>query len=105
MLLETKVGNIPEKLKEYEQGLRHLIKESGNNMEQVTSSLCVAAASLGKKTNEDIMSPGGPSKKTISSSWKKAVEVVARTGFSPVDTILSTTEVGKEIAKMIKELQ
>lgn len=40
-------------------------------MEQVTSNLCVVVASLGKKRNEEIMSPdtvgmrslGGPSKR------------------------------------------
>ena len=74
-------------------------------MEQVTSSLCSDVASLGKKTNEDIMSPGGLSKRTRLSSQKKAAEVVVGTGFTLVDTILSTIEVGKEIAKMIKELQ
>ena len=58
VLLETQVGNILEKLKEYEQDLRHLIKEIGNKMEQVNSSLCAAMASLGKKTNE-IVSPKG----------------------------------------------
>ena len=68
MLLEAQVGNIPDKLKEDEQDLQHLIKESGNKMEQVTSSLCVAAASLGKNNNEEIMSLGGPSKRTRLSS-------------------------------------
>ena len=74
-------------------------------MEQVTSSLCVAAASLGKKTNKDIMSLRGPSKRTRLSSQKKATEVATGTGFSPIKTIFSTIEVGKETAKMIKELQ
>ena len=73
-------------------------------MEQVTSSLCVATTSLGKKTNEDIISPGGPSKRTKLSSWKKVAEVATSTSFSLVDTILSIAKVGKETAKMIKEL-
>ena len=42
VLLEAQMGNILGKLKEYEEDLWHLIKESGNKMEQVTSSLCVA---------------------------------------------------------------
>ena len=103
--METQVGIIPKKLKEYEQGLQQLIKESGKNMEQVTSSLCAAAASLGKKTNEEIMSPRGPSKRTRLSSQKKATEAAASTSSSPLDTILSTAEVGKETARMTKELQ
>lgn len=78
-------------------------------MEQVTSSLCATMASLGKKTNE-VMSPGGPSKRTRLSSRKKAAkEKVAKdataTSLTPADTILSTTDVGKEVAKIIKELQ
>ena len=98
------MGNIPKKLKEYEQGLQHQIKESGNNMEQVTSSLCVAVESLGRKKNEDIMSPKGPSKRTRLSSQKKDAKVATGTSFSPIDTILSIAEVGKETIKMIKEL-
>ena len=31
--LESQVSNIPGKLKDYEQGLRKIIKESGKNME------------------------------------------------------------------------
>ena len=50
--MEVQVGNIPNKLKDYEQNLRLLIKESGNKMEQVTSSICVVATSLGKCANE-----------------------------------------------------
>ena len=69
--LERQVGNIPDKLKEYELELRQLIKDSGQRMELVTSSLCTVVASLGKKSNVEIMSsdivgvksPGGPSKR------------------------------------------
>ena len=104
VLLEAQVGNIPRKLKEYEQDLQHLIKESGNKMKKVTSSLCAAVASLGKKTNEEIMSPRGPSKRTRLSSWKKAAEVATGSSFTPVDTILNIADAGKEVAKMIKEL-
>ena len=98
------MGNILEKLKEYEQDLQHVIKESGNKMEQVTSSLSAAMASLGKKTNE-VLSPRGPSKRTRLSSRKKAVEDAVGIGLTPADTILSTADVGKEVAKIIKELQ
>ena len=104
-MLETQVGNIPKKLKEYEQGLWLLIKGSGKNMEQVTSSLCAVAESFRKKTNEEIMSLGGPSKRTRLSSWKKVVEVTNSTGFSTLDIIFCIVEVGKETARMIKELQ
>lgn len=55
--LENQVGNIPKKLKEYEMELQQLVKEIGQKMEMVTSVLCVMATSLGKKSNEEIMSP------------------------------------------------
>lgn len=58
------MGNIPNKLKDYGQNLRMLIKESGNKMEQVTCSICTTTASLGKCTNEEIISPGGFIKRT-----------------------------------------
>ena len=103
VLLEAQVGNMPGKLKEYEQDLQHLIKGSGKKLEQVTSSLCAAANFLGKKTNE-VVSPGGPSKRTRLSSSKKATEDDVGTGLTLANTILSTTDVGKEIAKIIKEL-
>ena len=69
--MEVQIGNIPKNLKEYKQELCYLIKESGQRMEHVTSSLCAPVASLGKNSNEEIMSlrnmelrsPGGPSKK------------------------------------------
>ena len=82
-----------------------MIKESGKNMEQVMSSLCATTTSLGKKTNEEIMSPGGPSKRTRLSLQKKVVKATTSTSSSPLDTILSTTKVGKETTRMIKELQ
>ena len=54
--MKVQIGNIPKKLKEYKQDLCYLIKESGQRMEHVTSSLCAMLASLGKKSNEEIMS-------------------------------------------------
>ena len=74
-------------------------------MEQVTSSLCAAATSLGKKNNEEIMSLGRPSKRTRLSSRKKVTEATRGFGFSTTDIIHNTMEVGKEVVKMIKELQ
>ena len=50
--MDVQVGNIPDKLKDYEQNLWLLIKESGDKMEQVTSNICAATTSLGKFTNE-----------------------------------------------------
>ena len=76
MQLEAQVENIPEKLKEYEQEIHLLIKESSNKMEQISSSLYVAMASLGKKNNEEIMSLGGPSKRTRLSLRKKAARLL-----------------------------
>ena len=60
--MEIQIGNILAKLKEYENKLWLLIKEIGNKMEQVTSSICATNATLGKRTNEEIISLGGPSK-------------------------------------------
>ena len=100
--MEVHVGNIPNKLKDYEQNLWMLIKESGNKMEQVTSSICTSTASLGKQTNEEIISPGGPSKRTRQSSRKRAQEA---TSVLTADSIQGTAEIGKEVVKMIKELQ
>ena len=74
-------------------------------MEQVTSSLCVATTSLGKKTNAEIMSPGGLSKRTRLSSWKKVAEATGGSSFSTLDIIQNIIEVGKEVVKLIKELQ
>lgn len=110
--MEVQIGNILEKLKEYEQELRHLIRESGIKMEQITSSLCVAAASLGKKSNEEIMSfgntamgsPGGPSKRTRQSTRKKVAEALGVPMPLLADIIQNTVEVGKEVASIIKEL-
>ena len=96
------MGDIPNKLKEYEKNLRMLIKESGTKMEQVTSSICVATTSLGKRANEEIISSEGPSKRTRQRSRKKALKDVAT---STANSIQDTTEIGKEATKMIMELQ
>ena len=69
--IENQVGNIPEKLNEYEMQLRQLIKDSGQKLEMVTSNLCVAAANLGKKSNEEIMSPDAIVTKILSGSRKE----------------------------------
>ena len=95
------MGNIPDKLKDCEQNLWLLIKESGNKMEQVTSSICVATASLGKCTNEEIISLGGPSKRTRQSSRKRAQEVV---GVLVADFIQGNADIVKEVIKMIQGL-
>ena len=79
-----------------------LIKESGNKMEQVTSSICVVVASLGKCTNEEIISPGGPSKRTSQSSRKWAQEAV---GVSATNSIQDTIEIGKLNASGVSELK
>ena len=74
-------------------------------MEQVTSSLCATVASLGKKNNEEIMSPSGPSKRTRLSSRKKVVEATRGSSFSTTNIIQNTIEVGKQVVNLIKELQ
>ena len=81
-------------------------------MDKVTSSLYIIAISLGKKNNEEIMSPGstgvgspgGPSKRTRLSTRKKVVEALGGPRFSTADIIQNTMEVGKEVVKMFKDL-
>ena len=104
MQLDAQVGNILEKLKEYKHELYLLIRESGNKMDQVTLSLCVVATSFGKKNNEEIMSLGGPSKRTRLSSRKKVAKATRGSRFSTAEIIHNTTEASKEAVKMIKEL-
>ena len=96
------MGDIPKKLKDYEQNLRVLIRESGTKMEQVTSSIYVAAVALGKRVNEGTISSEGPSKRTRQSSRKKALIVATS---SAANSIQDTTKIGKEAVKMITELQ
>ncbi len=100
--LEVQMGDIPKKLKDYELNLRMLIKESGTKMEQVTSSICAAIASLGKRVNEDTISSKGLSKRTRQSSRKKALQAVA---ISAATSIQNTATIGREAVKMITKLQ
>ena len=74
-------------------------------MEQVTSSLCAAVVSLGKKNNEETLSPCGPSKRTRQSLRKKVDEATTGTGISSADKVQNTTEASNEVVKLIKELQ
>jgi hypothetical protein len=52
--LDGPMGDIPDKLSNYEHKLKLLIKESGTKMDQVTATICAAVASLGKRENEGI---------------------------------------------------
>lgn len=69
-------------------------------------------ASLGKKSNEEIMSPGnvgmgspgGPSKRTRQSTRKKVAEALEAPVLTLADIIQSTTEAGKEVVSIIKEI-
>lgn len=96
------MGDIPNTLKNYEQNLRILIKESGTRMEQVTSSIYDVSMSLRKRDNEDIISSKGPRKRTRQSSRKKALKYYVALA---IDSILDTAAIGKEVVKMIIELQ
>ena len=71
-------------------------------MEQVTSRICAAAASLGKRVNEETISSKGPSKRTRQSSRKKAMQATAT---SAAISIQDTATIGKEATKMIMDLQ
>lgn len=51
-----------------------------------------------------VRSPGGPSKRMRQSMRKNIIEVPEVPGSTMVDIIQSTTEVGKELEKIIKEL-
>lgn len=100
--LDGQMGDIPEKLSNYEHKLKLLIKESGTKMDQVTVTICAAVASLGKRENEGITAAQGPSKRTRQSSRKIAREVAAALA---AETMQETTEIGKEVARLIMELQ
>ena len=98
--LDGQMGDIPNKLNNYEHNLKLLIKESGTKMEQVTSSICAAAASLGKRVSEEITPAEGLSKRMRQSSRKISMKAAL-----VADTIQETVAIGKETAKMILELQ
>ena len=98
--LEGQMGDIPNNLRKYEQNLNLLIKESGTKMEQVTASLCAAAANLGKRGREESIT-AGPSKRTRQSSRKREMEAAAA---SAADTMLETAEIGKEMARLFPGL-
>ena len=100
--LEVQMGDIPKKLKDYELNLKMLIKESGTKMEQVTSSICAAPASLEKRVKEETISSEGPSKRTRKSSRKKALQAATITA---ANSIQDTTTIEKEAIKMIMDLQ
>ena len=73
----------------------------------VTSSLCVVTASIGRRSNEEIISPvvaqliGGPSKRTKQSTNKASK---ATSGLVVEDILQGTMFVGNTMAKVIKEL-
>ena len=94
------MGDIPNKLSNYEQNLNLLIKESGTKMEQVTVSICAAAANLGKRGREEFTT-AGPSKRTRQSLRKMDMEAAAA---SAADSMLETAEIGKEMARLFPEL-
>lgn len=106
--LEGKTGNILEKLIAYEVGLRELVKESGQQMEMIITSLCVATVSLDKRSNEKIISPmhtkmsGGPNRR-IRHSTKRAIEA------APVsvaeDLFQGISNTAKDLTKVVEELQ
>ena len=98
--LDGQMGDIPNKLRNYEQNLNVLIKESGTKMEQVTASLCAAAANLGKRGRVETTT-AGPSKRTRQSSRKMEMEAAAA---SAADTMLETAEIGKEMARLFPGL-
>ena len=81
-------------------------------MELFNSSLCAAVTTLGKKINEEIMSPdtvgakspGGPSKRTRQSMKKKLTEALDVLRSTMEDIIESTMEASKMLVKVIKYL-
>ena len=81
-------------------------------MEMVTSSLYAMATSLGKKSNEEIMSldvdivkcPGGRSKRMRQSLKKKMVEGTSALIFVTTDIIQSTMDASKELVQVIQEI-
>lgn len=59
----------------------------------------------GEEDNEEIILLGGPSKRTKFRMRKTGAEATGVSGFSTIDTIKNTTNAGKEIMKLMKELQ
>lgn len=76
-------------------------------MDMVTSILCVVAASIGKRSNEEIIFLvvvkilSGPSKRTRQSMKKLLVDIP---GSTMEDILQGTVVASKELAKVIKEL-
>ena len=76
-------------------------------MDMVTYSLCAAMMSIGKRSNEEIISPfvaqmiGGPNKR-MRKSTKKAIEAAHESNVK--DFIQEATNIGKDISKETKEL-
>ena len=87
------MGDIPNKLKDYEQNLKILIKVSGMKMKQVTSMICVADASLGKIANEEIITLEGPRNRSRQSLRKKALKDATTLASNSIQV---TTRIGKE---------
>ena len=96
------MGDIPKKLKDYKINLKILIKESSTKVEQVTSSICTATASLRNRVNEETISSEGPSKRTRQSLRKKALQAAVTLA---ANSIQDTATIGKEATKMIMDLQ
>lgn len=101
------MGNIHEKLKAYETDLGQLLKDNGQRMDMVTSSLCVFVTRIGRRSNGDIISLvvvqliGGPTKRTRKST-KKVVEASPRLTVQGI--LQGTVTASNEMAKEIKEL-
>lgn len=87
--------------------LHQLVNYSSQRIYMVTFILCATTARIAKISNEEIISPvvvklsSGPSKRTRQ-SMKKVV--IATLGLDIEDILQGTMVVGKELAKVIKEL-
>ena len=81
-------------------------------MEMVASSLCTAVANLGKKSDEEIMSPdvdivkspGGHSERTRQTLKKKMTKGISAPISAIADIIQSTVDVGKDLVQIIKDI-
>ena len=58
--LEAQVGDIPNKLQNYEESLKNLIKNSEKGIQGATSSLLVAIATIGKDPQGEVKHTGLP---------------------------------------------
>lgn len=108
MELEALVGNIPTKIQEYKSSLKKMLQYREMGMQGFTSSILVAAMSIGKasldeatSTGHSLMLDGGPSRHTRQSTKKYDLQNLVKRIH---DSLKEVTWLGYSIFGAIKEL-